>query len=52
MNDLAVIRSLLRWNRSVELPENHRIEIDCRQQEARGIHATPKGDDFDDIHRP
>ncbi|MGK8705261.1 hypothetical protein ACRS5L_02475 [Metapseudomonas otitidis] len=23
MNDLAVIRSLLRWNRPVELPENH-----------------------------
>ncbi|WP_277344583.1 hypothetical protein [Metapseudomonas otitidis] len=40
MNDLAVIRSLLRWNRPVELPENHRIEIDYRQQEAKGICHT------------
>ena len=28
------------------------IEAYYRSQEARGIHATPKGDDFDDIHRP
>ncbi|SDP98105.1 hypothetical protein SAMN05216213_109212 [Ectopseudomonas guguanensis] len=28
------------------------IEAYYRSQEARGIHATPKGDDFDDVHRP
>nr|WP_169409057.1 hypothetical protein [Pseudomonas sp. gcc21] len=27
------------------------IERYYRNQEAKGIHATPKGDDFDDIHR-
>ena len=27
------------------------IEAYYRSQEAKGIHATPKGDDFDDIHR-
>ena len=27
------------------------IETYYRQQEARGIHATPKGDDSDNIHR-
>ncbi len=28
------------------------IEAYYRSQEAKGIHATPKADDFDDIHRP
>lgn len=27
------------------------IETYYRQQEAKGIHATPKGDDFDNVHR-
>ncbi|MDH1161990.1 hypothetical protein N5C55_27770, partial [Pseudomonas otitidis] len=28
------------------------IEAYYRSQEAKGIHATPKADDFDDIRRP
>ncbi len=28
------------------------IEAYYRSQEAKGIHATPKGDDFDSVHRP
>ena len=28
------------------------IEAYYRRQEAKGIKATPKGDDFDNIHRP
>jgi len=31
---------------------NLSIETYYRQQEAKGIHATPKADDFDNIHRP
>ncbi len=31
---------------------NLSIEIYYRQQEARGIHATPKANDFDNVHRP
>ncbi|MNR52613.1 hypothetical protein D3C85_1724820 [compost metagenome] len=27
------------------------IETYYRNQEARGINATPRGDDFDDVHR-
>ncbi|MFZ3204442.1 MAG: hypothetical protein WA161_11295 [Pseudomonas sp.] len=30
---------------------NLSIETYYRQQEAKGIHATPKGDDFDNVHR-
>lgn len=31
---------------------NLSIEAYYRRQEANGIHATPKGDDFDNIYRP
>lgn len=31
---------------------NLSVETYYRQQEADGIHATPKGDDFDNVHRP
>ncbi|GGD09388.1 hypothetical protein GCM10007418_30550 [Halopseudomonas salina] len=31
---------------------NLSVEAYYRQQEADGIHATPKGDDFDNVHRP
>lgn len=31
---------------------NLSIETYYRQQEAKGIHTTPKANDFDDIHRP
>ncbi|MCZ4323706.1 hypothetical protein [Pseudomonas anguilliseptica] len=34
-----------------KIDPNLSIEIYYRQQEATGIHATPKGDDFDNIHR-
>lgn len=34
-----------------KIDPNLSIETYYRQQEAKGIHATPKGDDFDNIHR-
>ena len=34
-----------------KIDPNLSIETYYRQQEAKGIHATPKGDDYDNIHR-
>ncbi|MNY76227.1 hypothetical protein D3C86_2157430 [compost metagenome] len=34
-----------------KIDSNLSIELYYRSQEAKGIQATPKGDDYDNIHR-